>query len=582
MKGKKQYYLMVSIVFSVLLLLNGILFYSTKCSGEYLQSENVWGVSQSVKASDYRKRQQIIEGLPEDTETAIAQLQARLINLSPWEEETREDYYNYADVQNLVKNVAQYDDYIHGIEESVTNIAQALYPLYEDAWVLKNIAQCERDYYGLEYLQLEITMDNTMNMVLSYHVTDIMAFLMIALLAIGLCSYLKNDSFGEDRGTKRIIGGTLGLMALGAVGMYLTNVCVVGCVYGFPSLAAPVQSLNEFYTCPYNVTIGGFFAIYVLCKVLTLFILLALCFLAFTSRHRVLSSLVTAVVLGFEFWRCMIPADTAGEEILQELNLFSGFTVERFFNRYLNLNLAEHMIPRGSAFAVLFVITFAVTLFLVYKRFGRWHKTSRQEVMNTYFTEIDRRYQETRMLWHDFNNHLLAIKALYENGREEQAAKYIDDLSEQSHEWLLPTKTGSDTLDLMLFKKHEQAHESGIKLQFRIGCNLAETTITDYDLCSLFGNILDNAMEAVRKQKSTEGGIVLRVEKQNSMLFISCENPYEGELAKQDGELKTTKKDTAKHGIGLFSVRQVCRKYKGSMEVETEDGLFRISILLNL
>ncbi len=621
MKRKRQYYLVIGIAFPVLLLLNGILFYSAKCSGEYLQSENVWGVSQSVKASDYIRRQQIIDSLPEEPEKALEAVDAiipylkdekekaekselmkyyeTLFEITPKEEQEAlppdlipdsivlmglktSDIENYLQVQACIRNSVNYGQYILGVGESAEEIAQALYPLYEDEWVLKNIARCEQDYYGLEYRQLKIAMDNTVNLVLSYHVTDIFAFLYIALLAVALCYYLKNDSFGETPGIRRMMITTLGMMVLGIAGMYITNFGIVEKTFGMSALAVPLQSLEEFYTCPYNITVVGFLVIYIGCKVLALLLLLALCFLAFTSKHRVLSCILTVAGIGFEYWRCAASADTAVGEILQELNLFSGLTAERFFNRYLNLNLAGRMLPRVRTFGVLFAVVFALTVFFVYRRFRRWHKSSRQEMMNAYFGEIDRRYRETRLLWHDFNNHLLAIKALYENGHQEQAVKYIDDLSEQSHERLLPAKTGSDTLDLLLFKKHQQAYDIGIRVQFRIGCSLAGTAVTDYDLCSLFGNILDNAIEAVQKQKTAERLILLRVERQNSMLFISCENPYEGELAKQDGELKTTKKDAANHGIGLASVKQVCKKYKGSMELETENKIFRVSILLNL
>lgn len=75
-KTKKQYYMTVGAVFVVMLLLNGVLFYSSKCSGEYLQSENVWGVSQYVKASDYSKRRLLIEELPENPEQAMEKLRA--------------------------------------------------------------------------------------------------------------------------------------------------------------------------------------------------------------------------------------------------------------------------------------------------------------------------------------------------------------------------------------------------------------------------------------------------------------------------------------------------------------------------
>lgn len=589
MKKKRQYVLFIGMVFSALLLLNGILFYSAKCSGEYLQSKNVWGVSQSIKVGDYVRQQQIIDSLSDDPEKALETIDSAILYMMTNKEDKEKlDRMNYNRVRECILNTLYYEEYIRGVKENAETIVETLYSIYkdtiyEDKWILKNIARCEQDYYGLEYQQLQVTLDNTVNLILGYHVTDLLAFIYISLLAIALCYYLKNDSFGEFYGARRVTAGTFAAMLLGTAGLYITDFCIVGKTFGLPSMTVPVQSLEEFYTCPYNITIGGFLMVFVGFKILTLLLLLAICFLALTSGRRIQAAvLLSAAGIAFEYWRCVTPADTDIGSFFKEINLFSGFTVERFFNRYLNLSLAGAVLPRFTTFLIVFAPAFVFTVFLVYIRFRQWQKNSRQEAMNTYFGEIDRRYQETRLLWHDFNNHLLAIKALYENGHQEQAAKYIDELSEQSHERLLPAKTGSDTLDLLLFKKHQQAYDIGIKIQFKIGCSLAGSAVTDYDLCSLFGNILDNAIEAVRALKDTGIPIRLRVERQNNMLFISCENPYGGELVRQEGELKTTKKDTEKHGIGLASVKQVCKKYKGSIELETENHMFRVSILLNI
>ncbi len=598
MKIKRRYMLLIWIALPALLLLNGFLFYSAKCSGEYLQSENVWGTLQSIRARDYRKQQQIIELLPKDLAKALEEVDAVIQLLEENREEKWEDYEkyrlvggtgkreedlaNYKQVRERIQSVENYGSYIMGIKENAKDIAEMLYSIYEDRWLLKNVAQCEQDYYGLEYLQPQVMLDNTVNLVLNYHVTDLLAFSYAALLAAVFCYYLKYNSFGEVFGIRRVLAGTAAMMVLGIAGFYVTNFCIVGMMFGVPSLTAPIQSLEEFYICPYTITVGSFLAVYICAKVLGQLLLLAICFSAVTSVRRLPVCLLAAAGIVFEYWRCVGAAETNAEIFLQEVNLFSAFTLERFVNRYMNLNLADRLFPRAGIFAVVFTVVFVMMMFLMYRRLRQWHKTSGQEVMNSYLREIDRRYQETRLLWHDFNNHLLAIKALYENGRQEQAAKYIDDLTEYSHERLLPAKTGSDTLDLLLFKKYQQANEAGVKLQFKIGCSLAGSSITEYDLCSLFGNLLDNAIEAVRKHQGTKEPVLLRAERQNNMLFISCENSYEGELSRQDGELKTTKKDAEWHGIGLVSVRQVCRKYKGSMEVETENQRFCISLLLNL
>lgn len=614
----KHYLPFASGVLLLLLVLNGILFYSTKCAGEYLQSENVWGISESVRVENYIRQQEIIRNLPEDPEKTLVALDAILHYLEeterkakvesgewgPWrlvkvdEEEEKanylripnsiirmglhtEDMENYKRIRSVTENVLGYEDYIRNIGTNARNIAEALYPIYRDEVMLRRVAHCEQDYYGMEYLKLTLALDDTINMFLSYHVTDLLAFLFCFLLALAACYAVKANSFEESGDVWRTFAGTAGIMVVGTAAFYLSDFWMVAKLIGIPELDIPLQSLGDFYSCPYTITISGFLIFCIGIKLLTLFLLLLLCMLAFTNRRRILACTLVTAGIGLEFFLNLRMPETEVGIFFREINLFSGFTPERFFNRYFLLNVGGRMVPRLVPFLVLLSAAFLLTAFLMVRRLRQWHISSRQEAMNAYFGEIDKRYQETRMLWHDFNNHLLAIKALYENGHGEQAAKYIDDLSEQSHERLLPVKTGSNTVDLILFKKHEQAMERGIRIKFRIGCSLSGIAVTDYDLCSLFGNILDNAIEAADKLQKHDKEISLRVERQNSMLFLSCENPYEGELLPNDGTLKTTKKDTARHGIGLNSIRQISKKYKGNMEIETEDQVFRLSVLLN-
>ncbi len=592
MKQKRQFYFLLALLFPVMLFLNGVLFYSMKCTGEYMQSENVWGVKQSIKVRDYERQKQILKNLPEDPEDAMTAIDEIITYLElsevkkndvyakymeallgrPWypvptDPEDNElipdamvtmgissvDMGNYERVKECVQDAVLYREYAAGVAENAGVIADSLYSIYDDTWLLKNLAQCQKDYYGLEFLQLSPELDNSFELVINYHVTDVFAFLFTLAVTILFCWYIRNNSFGEIQNVRRTTVVMMVLMILGLIGFYGINFLIVHKIYGLPSLGASLQSLENFYVCPYQITVGGFIVVYIGIKVVTLLLVLGICILAYTAQKRIFACGLALAFFVFEFIRHFDMPDQNAAGVFGEINLFSGVTPERFYNRYLNLNVAGLMLPRLQTFLVVLLVAFLAVAIFVYRRFGRWHKTSRQEAMNVYFGEIDKRYQETRLLWHDFNNHLLAIKALYENGHEAQAAKYIDDLSEQSYARLLPAKSGSDTLDLLLFKKHRQAEECGVTVRFKIGCSLAGLAITDYDMCSLFGNILDNAIEAVRKVKTADAEVLLRVDRQNSMLYICCENPYEGELIKQDGELKTTKKDAAKHGMPIIS-----------------------------
>ena len=65
------------------------------------------------------------------------------------------------------------------------------------------------------------------------------------------------------------------------------------------------------------------------------------------------------------------------------------------------------------------------------------------------------------------------------------------------------------------------------------------------------------------------------------MLYISCENPFSGELKRRGDRIITTKKDFASHGFGIMRVRELARRYGGEVNITAEKGVFLIEILLN-
>lgn len=95
----------------------------------------------------------------------------------------------------------------------------------------------------------------------------------------------------------------------------------------------------------------------------------------------------------------------------------------------------------------------------------------------------------------------------------------------------------------------------------------------------MLGNLLENAMEGVRDMK--EPYISLRIRQAASrMLAIRVENPYQGELRKEGGHYRSSKRDGL--GQGLESVNMIAMKYEGIMEILTEDQVFTVKILLQV
>ena len=103
------------------------------------------------------------------------------------------------------------------------------------------------------------------------------------------------------------------------------------------------------------------------------------------------------------------------------------------------------------------------------------------------------------------------------------------------------------------------------------------------DICSIFGNALENAIESVMKIKEKEKRLIhLSVSKQREFLMISIENYYEEELQYSEGELQSTKQEKSQHGFGIKSIQYIVNKYNGALNINAENNWFSLKILMPL
>ena len=103
------------------------------------------------------------------------------------------------------------------------------------------------------------------------------------------------------------------------------------------------------------------------------------------------------------------------------------------------------------------------------------------------------------------------------------------------------------------------------------------------DICSIFGNALDNAIGSVIEIKEKEKRLIhLTVTQQKAFLMIRVENYFEGNLEYEKGQLESTKKDKAFHGYGIKSIRYTVNKYSGAVDIDAQDQWFNLCILIPL
>lgn len=140
-------------------------------------------------------------------------------------------------------------------------------------------------------------------------------------------------------------------------------------------------------------------------------------------------------------------------------------------------------------------------------------------------------------------------------------------------------KTGNVPFDTILTEKSLFCSRNKIKLSVIADARLLEF-MSDLDIYSLFGNILDNAIEATQKLDEELRIINMTVRKASEFVSIHAENCFAGDLKFKNGMPITTKNDKIEHGYGVYSIRQIAKKYGGDISLSADDGMFMLDILL--
>ena len=162
---------------------------------------------------------------------------------------------------------------------------------------------------------------------------------------------------------------------------------------------------------------------------------------------------------------------------------------------------------------------------------------------------------------------------------DEEREAYIEQVESAVMFYESAVKTGNETLDLILMEKQLYCKEHGITLT--CVCDGAGLKMLDtMDLYALFGNALENAIESVRSEAPEDRIVSFRVGTRGGFLSIHFENYLGHPLTLRDGLPLSSKDDLRYHGFGVLSIRHVVQKYHGTMSIRTDQGLFRLDILI--
>ena len=142
-------------------------------------------------------------------------------------------------------------------------------------------------------------------------------------------------------------------------------------------------------------------------------------------------------------------------------------------------------------------------------------------------------------------------------------------------------KTGCDALDIILAEKALYCQQYSIAINC-IADGAKLSFISESDIYSLFGNILENAINAVQDMPEDNRNIVLSIKSRGELITINARNGYAGEIKMRDGLPVTKNADTANHGIGTRSIQMIVQKYGGTVSFSARNGIFNVNILFTM
>lgn len=188
--------------------------------------------------------------------------------------------------------------------------------------------------------------------------------------------------------------------------------------------------------------------------------------------------------------------------------------------------------------------------------------------------------KQMKTVRHDIKNQLIAIYGHIDKGNFDEAKNYINSITNN----YLPNiqeyiSTENEAFDAITNSKIAICNQKNIFMLVSI----MEKSLTDMnavDIGVLFGNLLDNAIEAADKTESRR--ISVEVQKEGEYLSIIVKNSIEKSVLENNNNLETSKKNKTMHGIGIKSVKAIVKKYDGMLQFYEEQNEFCCHILLDL
>ncbi len=228
--------------------------------------------------------------------------------------------------------------------------------------------------------------------------------------------------------------------------------------------------------------------------------------------------------------------------------------------------------------SVICIIGFFLLRRTLYNMIDRRIERFQSELIEKQVREIQNMYRQVRGWRHDYRNHINNMKIQLSQENYDGLSDYLNELADDLDTVDTVIKTGNVMADAILNSKLTVAQK--LNVQLNVKANVPEALpMSDVELCSVLGNMLDNAVEACGTLPEEERFMRVYIGKLKGQLYLSVQNSA-GKVRKEKGSYLSTKE--GEHGYGLFRIDRVAKKYGGYVNRQNEEGIFATEIMIPL
>lgn len=268
--------------------------------------------------------------------------------------------------------------------------------------------------------------------------------------------------------------------------------------------------------------------------------------------------------------------------ILLLINAATFYIVLYFFSTKEIYGEIDYLVLMVSTVSILVVSLLSTFIIIV---MGRRAQKDLEYKLTLHQMEMENKLNEDmgsvvtklRSMRHDMNNHFNVMTGLINQEEYTLLKDYLSNLKEEASDADQFILLDNKALTVLLNNKLAKADMH--KIQFNTKITTDSLPFTDLDLCTLLGNMIDNAIEACLQVEGSRY-INLSISKKGSLVNVVCENPYSQEPTVLNNRFLTSKQDSSIHGIGIQSMRTVAKKYNAELDFRFGDGVFIAQLMM--